>query len=185
MSSGCQKTDAVVVTRNQKPIISIYPTNVTLCAGGSVNLLLQTNSSTPTYHWNPTTNLSCNSCSNPVATPASSTSYCAWITDASGCPSDTVCSQINTAAPPPPQSCAVLYATVNGSGNGTKASPASLQGAINLAQCNNSIIKLGTGTYTLSNAITNITSYTTIEGGFDPITWIKTSAPGATTYLPK
>jgi len=179
--SGCQKTDAVLVTRNQKPIISIYPASVTLCAGGSVNLLVQTNSPTPTYHWNPTANLSCTNCPNPVATPPSSTTYCVWISDASGCPSDTVCSVINTAAPPPPQSCAVIYATVTGSGNGTKASPASLQGAINLAQCNNSSIKLGTGTYTLNNPITNITSYTTIEGGFDPITWIKTSAPGATT----
>jgi hypothetical protein len=63
---------------------------------------------------------------------------------------------------------------------GTKANPASLQGAINLAQCNNSIIRLGQGTYTLNNPITNITSYTTIEGGYDPVTWVKTSAPGAT-----
>jgi hypothetical protein len=39
---------------------------------------------------------------------------------------------------------------------------------------------LGQGTYTLNNPITNITSYTTIEGGYDPITWVKTSAPGAT-----
>jgi gliding motility-associated-like protein len=180
-ASGCQKTDAVVVTRNQAPSISIYPTNVTLCSGGSVNLLVQTNSPTPTYHWTPTTNLSCTSCPNPVATPTGSTTYCAWVTDASGCPGDTVCAIINTAAPPPPQSCAVIYATTTGTGNGTKASPASLQGAINMAQCNNSIIKLGTGTYTLSNPITNITSYTTIEGGFDPVTWIKTSTPGATT----
>ncbi len=180
-ASGCQKTDAVVVNRKQKPSISIYPTTATVCAGGSINLLVQTNSTTPTYHWNPTANLSCTNCANPVATPTSATTYCVNITDASGCPSDTVCSVINTAAPPPPQSCAVLYATVNGTGNGTKASPASLQGAINLAQCNNSIIKLGTGTYTLSNPITNITSYTTIEGGFDPVTWVKTSAPGATT----
>ncbi|HLP19933.1 MAG TPA: hypothetical protein VK174_06510, partial [Chitinophagales bacterium] len=180
-ASGCQKTDVVVVTRKQKPSISIYPASVTLCAGGSVNLLVQTNAVNPTYNWTPTANLSCTNCPNPVATPPNSTTYCVSINDASGCPSDTVCSQINTAAPPPPQSCAVIYATVNGNGDGSKANPASLLGAIALAQCNNSIIKLGTGTYTLSNPITSITSYTTLEGGFDPITWIKTSAPGATT----
>lgn len=180
-ASGCQKTDAVVVTRKPKPTISIYPTNVTVCSGGSISLLVQTNAVSPTYHWNPTANLSCTNCANPVATPTSATTYCVNLTDINGCPSDTVCSIINTAAPPPPQSCAVLYATVNGTGDGTKANPASLQGAINLAQCNNSIIKLGTGTYTLSNPITNITSYTTIEGGFDPVTWVKTSQPGATT----
>jgi gliding motility-associated-like protein len=180
-ASGCQKTDAVLVTRIPKPIISIFPTTATLCSGGSVNLLVQTNAVGPTYHWNPTTDLSCTTCPNPVATPSASTTYCVWVTLPSGCPSDTVCSVITTTAPPPPQSCAVIYATVNGNGNGTKANPASLQGAINLAQCNNSIIKLGTGTYTLSNPINNITSYTTLEGGFDPVTWIKTSAPGATT----
>lgn len=180
-ASGCRKTDAVLVTRNRKPIVSIFPTNATVCAGNSVNLLVQTNSTSPTYYWNPTANLSCTNCPNPIASPTASVNYCVWVSDASGCPSDTVCSIINTTAPPPPQSCAVLYATVNGNGNGTRANPASLQGAIALAQCNNSIIKLGTGTYTLSNPISNITSYTTLEGGFDPVTWVKTSAPGATT----
>lgn len=180
-ASGCQKTDAVLVTRVPKPNISIYPTNITLCAGGSVTLLAATTTPNPTYHWNPTTNLSCTNCSAPVASPTSSTQYCVYVTDANNCPSDTVCSQVNTAAPPPPQSCAVIYATVNGTGNGTKASPTNLQGAINLAQCNNAIIRLGQGTYTLNAPITNITSYTTIEGGYDPVTWYKTSAPGATT----
>ena len=180
-TDGCSKTDAVVVTRVPNPNISIFPNNITLCSGGSVNLLVGTTASTPIYHWTPTTGLSCTNCANPIATPLASTQYCVYITDAFNCPSPTVCSQINLAAPPPPQSCAVIYATTTGSGTGSKASPASLQGAINLAQCNNSIIKLGRGTYTLNNPITNITSYTTIEGGFDPITWIKTSLPGATT----
>jgi hypothetical protein len=179
-ASGCQKTDAVLVTRSPKPNISLYPSNVTLCSGGSVALLASTTTPNPTYHWNPTTDLSCTNCADPVASPSSSTQYCVYVTNAANCPSDTVCSQINTAAPPPPQSCAVIYATTTGNGNGTKANPASLQGAINLAQCNNSIIRLGQGTYTLNNPITNITSYTTIEGGYDPVTWVKTSAPGAT-----
>jgi gliding motility-associated-like protein len=180
-ASGCQKSDAVLVTRIPKPNISVYPTNVTLCAGASVTLLAASTTPNATYHWNPTTNLSCSNCASPVASPSSSTQYCVYVTDVNNCPSDTVCSQVNTAAPPPPQSCAVIYATVNGTGNGTKANPASLQGAINLAQCNNAIIRLGQGTYTLSSPITNITSYTTIEGGYDPVTWYKTSAPGATT----
>ncbi len=180
-ASGCQKTDAVLVTRVPNPNVSVYPTNITLCSGGSVNLLASTTAANPTYHWSPATGLSCTNCPNPIATPSASTNYCVYLTDASNCPSDTVCAQINTSAPPPPQSCAVLYATVNGTGNGTQASPASLQGAINLAQCNNSIIKLGQGTYTLDNPISNITSYTTLEGGYDPVTWVKTSAPGATT----
>ena len=178
---GCTKTDAVVVNRTPNPNISIFPGNITLCNGGSVSLIVGTTAVNPTYHWTPTAGLSCTNCGNPTATPLVSTQYCVYITDAFNCPSPTVCSQINLAAPPPPQSCAVIYATTTGNGVGTKASPASLQGAINLAQCNNSIIKLGAGTYTLSNPITNITSYTTIEGGFNPVTWIKTSAPGATT----
>lgn len=180
-ASGCQKSDAVLVTRIPQPNISIYPPNITLCAGGSVTLLAQSTTPNATYHWNPTNNLSCTNCAAPVASPSSSTNYCVWVTDVNNCPSDTVCSQVNTAAPPPPQSCAVIYATVNGTGNGTKTNPTNLQGAINMAQCNNSIIRLAQGTYILDNPISNITSYTTIEGGYDPVTWYKTSAPGATT----
>lgn len=182
-ASGCAKTDAVLVSRVGKPDISIFPPTITLCAGGSVTLLAATTVPNPTYNWNPTTNLSCTTCSSPVATPSSSTQYCVNVVDANGCPSDTVCSLVNTAAPPPAQSCVVIYATVNGTGNGTKASPTNLQGAIAMAQCNNSIIRLGQGTYTLNNPISNITSYTTIEGGYNPVTWYKSSAPGATTIF--
>lgn len=182
-ASGCAKTDAVLVTRVGKPDISIFPPTITLCAGGSVTLLAATTATNPTYSWNPTTNLSCSNCSSPVATPASSTQYCVNVVDGNGCPSDTVCSLVNTAAPPPAQSCVVIYATVNGTGNGTKASPTNLTGAIAMAQCNNSIIRLAQGTYTLDNPISNITSYTTIEGGYDPATWYKSSAPGATTIF--
>lgn len=181
-ASGCQKNDNVLVTRVPKPQISIYPTNITLCSGGTVNLLASTVTVNPTYHWNPTAGLSCSNCPDPVATPSGpSSTFCVFITDTNNCPSDTVCSVISSAAPPPPQSCQVIYGTVNGTGNGTITNPASLQGAISLAACNNALIKLGTGTYTIDNAISNITSYTTIEGGYDPVTWVKTSQPGATT----
>lgn len=180
-ANGCIKTDNVLVTRAPNPNISIFPTNITVCSSGSVALSVSTTAINPTYYWSPTTNLSCTNCSNPIASPTSSTQYCVSITDQYNCPSNQVCSQITFSPPPPPQACAVIYATTNGTGTGTQASPTNLAGAIALAQCNNALIKLGTGTYTIDNPITNITSYTTIEGGFNPATWVKTSQAGATT----
>jgi gliding motility-associated-like protein len=180
-ASGCQKTDNVLITRVSAPTISIFPTSATLCAGGSINLLVSSNAIGPTYNWTPSSNLSCTNCFDPIASPTSSTNYCVYITDQYNCPTPTVCSNISTANPPPAQSCVIIYVTPTGTGNGTQASPTNFTNALSMAQCNNSIIKLATGTYSFDNPITGITGYTTIEGGFDAVTWAKTSAPGATT----
>ena len=143
-ANGCARTGSCLVTVDPKPVVSIYPTNISVCAASPVNLVASTTAANPTYYWNPTTNLSCTNCPNPVATPSANTQYCVSITDGHNCPSNTVCSQINFSSPPPPQSCAVIYATTNGTGNGTQANPTSLTGAIAMAQCNNGIIKLVT-----------------------------------------
>ena len=180
-ADGCSKSDAVVVNVIYKPDISIFPANSTLCSGGSVSLLASTAAANPTYHWIPTTNLSCTTCPNPIATPSTSATYCVYVTIGGTCPSDTVCSVINSAAPPPAQSCVVIYATTNGNGVGTPASPTNLSNALDMARCNNSIIKLGTGTYFTDTVITSMSSYVTLEGGYNPVTWVKTSLPGATT----
>src|SRR5690606_34309307 len=63
-------------------------TDTTICPGGNANLgalVAGTGSGTITYSWSPTTNLSCTTCPNPVATPASTTTYTLTITDGLGC----------------------------------------------------------------------------------------------------
>ena len=178
-TDGCVKTDQVVVTRNKKPTITVYPAQATICAGGSIQLTATSNASR--FKWSPSAGLSCDTCAITVASPTSTTTYLVSALDVNNCPSDTIPVLINSSPPPPPQACAVIYATVSGTGDGTQANPTNLKGAIAKAQCNNSLIKLAQGNYILDSAIYNITSYTTIEGGFNPSTWAKTSTPGLTT----
>jgi gliding motility-associated-like protein len=52
-----------------------------------------------------------------------------------------------------------------------------------MAQCNNVVIKMTQGTYTLNAPITNLTSFITLEGGFDPTFTTKSSLAGATTIF--
>lgn len=62
--------------------------DTTLCPGGSANLgalISGTGSGTLTYSWSPTTNLTCTSCANPVATPGSTTTYTLTVTDDNSC----------------------------------------------------------------------------------------------------
>ncbi|MEN2993661.1 MAG: hypothetical protein ABDH91_08950 [Bacteroidia bacterium] len=79
-----------------------------------------------------------------------------------------------------------IYVTPNGDpgGAGAKANPTTLQAALTRAACSNTIIKMATGTYTISSPITGITSNITLEGGFDAANnWRKTSQAGATRIL--
>ncbi|MBS1624715.1 MAG: gliding motility-associated C-terminal domain-containing protein [Bacteroidetes bacterium] len=180
-TNGCQLTDQVVVTRDNPPAVSAFPVNSTICSNADSIQLTAFASGNVTYTWSPVAGLSCSACPNPKASPPATTTYTVVAVDAAHCPSAPFTVTVNLAPPPPVQSCSVIYATTTGTGNGSQASPASLAGAIALAQCNNALIKLGTGTYNIDNPISTISSYTTIEGGFDPVTWVKTSTAGATT----
>ncbi len=77
------------------------------------------------------------------------------------------------------QQCSVIYVTPTGASSGaagTRANPASLLYAISLATGPENKIWMATGTYTVTTEI-QIPNNTTIEGGFDGTTWIKSSAP--------
>ena len=184
-SNGCSLTDQVIVYRDIAPTVSAFPLLTTLCStSDTVQLSAFSNDPTATFTWSPAAGLTCTSCTNPKASPTATTTYTLIATDSAGCPSTPVSVTVALAPPPPTQSCAVIYASPTGNGNGTQNSPASLQAAIDSAACNNALIKMAIGTYTIDNPITNITSYTTLEGGFDPANdWRKTSQPGATTIF--
>lgn len=179
-SNGCQLTDQVVVSRDVPPSISAFPVTSTICSSSDSIQISAFASGNVTYSWTPTAGLSCTTCANPKASPPATTSYQVVAIDAAGCPGTPFTVTVNLSPPPPVQSCSVIYATTNGTGGGSQSSPASLATALSLAQCNNAVIKLAQGTYNIDNPITNITSYTTIEGGWDPVTWVKSSTPGLT-----
>lgn len=80
-ANGCSNIDSIK--------ISIFPTvpvnagpDRSVCPGDTVHLKA---SGAVTYSWTPATGLSCTNCANPVANPASTTSYVVTGTNAIGC----------------------------------------------------------------------------------------------------
>ncbi|TND00892.1 MAG: PKD domain-containing protein, partial [Bacteroidetes bacterium] len=79
--NGCQDTDAVVVTVNALPAVTAGP-DQSMCPTGNVPLNV---TGAQSYVWSPASGLTCTNCSNPVATPAVTTTYYVTGTDSNGC----------------------------------------------------------------------------------------------------
>ena len=76
------------------------------------------------------------------------------------------------------QQCNVIYVTPNGASAGaagTRANPASLTYGLSLANGVDNLIWMAAGNYPLSSPL-QLVSNVTLEGGFDPVTWIKSNA---------
>ncbi|MBN8672125.1 MAG: gliding motility-associated C-terminal domain-containing protein [Chitinophagales bacterium] len=80
-ANGCSDTDFVNVTVNPLPNVAV--TGITTICAGSNTILVA--SGATSYVWTPAGSLSCSTCSNPVASPAATTSYVVTGTDANGC----------------------------------------------------------------------------------------------------
>ena len=189
-SDGCSSSDNVRVTIQPDPVANISVNSVNVCAGGSVQIVGNSNTTGMNFQWFDPSMVSLGtgtvsgttSTINIVAPSTSGTyNYTMRVTNpTSGCVSQDVVSLI-VGSPPALQSCTNIYVSPTGTGIGTQASPANLANAINFAACQNAVLKLAIGTYTINNPL-YLSSYLTIEGGFDPAnSWTKTSQPGATT----
>ncbi|MBS1772852.1 MAG: PKD domain-containing protein [Bacteroidetes bacterium] len=80
-ANGCVNTATVTVTVNAKPNVTASA-NTAICFGSSTTL---TGYGASTYVWTPATGLSCTSCTSPVASPSTTTTYIVTGTDANGC----------------------------------------------------------------------------------------------------
>lgn len=190
-TDGCSSTDNVQVTVAADPLATIFPTTINACASSTVLLSGSTNVTGMNYQWFNASMVSLGSGTAAgtsftlsITTPATPGSYIYTLrvtNPVTGCSSDATMTVV-VGSPPALASCVNIYATPTGSAAnpGTQASPTSLQNALAMAQCNNAVIKLAIGTYTI-NAPLYLGSYLTLEGGFDPTTWVKTSLAGATT----
>jgi gliding motility-associated-like protein len=111
-NGGC--TTSTVITVN--PIIKTFTISpdVTILQGSSTAITV---SSGYTYTWNPTTNLSCTNCANPIANPSVTTIYCVDASD--GVCSYTNCVIVNVEIPciPPKILSAPNAFSPNGDGN--------------------------------------------------------------------
>ncbi len=178
---GCSGSDDVRVTVNPTPTVSVFPAAATICTGGAITLTASGSAGVASYTWNPG-NLSG---SSVIVSPSATTTYTVTAFDATGCPSLPATSVITLNPPPAAPVCNNIYVTTVGGGTGlSPSSPTTLLNALTIGACNSVNIKMAIGTYQIDNAITNFTSYMTIEGGFDPgNSWRKTSLAGATTIL--
>jgi len=89
LAGGCTGTGQIIATVYPLPVLIL--TNDTSIAKDSTVQLEASGASS--YLWSPAENLSCTTCSNPIASPNSSISYCVIGTNTSGC-SDTACVKI-------------------------------------------------------------------------------------------
>ncbi len=82
--SGCSNTGIASVGITPKPNVSALPPS-TICFGQTTANISAVTSSIVTYLWSPSTGLSCTTCPNPIANPASTNTYTVLVTDGNGC----------------------------------------------------------------------------------------------------
>jgi gliding motility-associated-like protein len=81
---ACTDTAVRLITVLPRPQLAVSGAG-NLCSGATTNLMA---SGAATYRWSPATGLSCTTCSNPTATPTTTTTYTVIGTNLEGC-SDT------------------------------------------------------------------------------------------------
>lgn len=176
---GCDLTDLVPVFVLQNPVIDVTPSYAFTCSGQPTDLTAS-GPNIASYTWNPGGLTG----ANVSVSPSTTTTYTVTAVDNSGCSS--TANAVVTIAAPTNNVCNVLYVTPTGSstGIGSKADPMDLETAMEVGACTGTIIKMAVGDYVTDSTINKITSYLTLEGGFDPaINWDKVSTAGATRIL--
>lgn len=178
---GCNLTAQTGVIVLQRPNVVVNPSNAFNCSGQANDLTaVVSGSPIANYTWTP------GGQTTPSVTvfPTTSTTYSVTATDIFGC-SSTASSSVTIAAPTG-NVCNVLYVTPTGSpsGIGSKNDPMDLETALEVGACNGTVVKMAVGDYITDTVINKITSYITLEGGFDPaINWDKISTAGASRIL--
>lgn len=176
---GCDLTDVVIVEVAPDPVISITPLNPFNCANQN-NTLSASATNAASYLWAP------GGFTTPTinVTPSATTTYTVTVTSPFGCESQ-ASTTINIAQPTG-NVCNVLYVTPSGlpSASGTRNDPMDLETAMTVGACNGTVIKMAIGDYVTDSTINRVTSYLTLEGGFDNnVNWEKVSTVGATRIL--
>lgn len=74
INRGCRDTASITLNVITPPTITVTPADTSICPGQSVQLLAE-GYEDYTFSWNPEDGLSCTDCPDPIATPASTTTY--------------------------------------------------------------------------------------------------------------
>ncbi|EJF53070.1 hypothetical protein SapgrDRAFT_1353 [Saprospira grandis DSM 2844] len=186
-SDGCTTSDFVVVNVQDDPMVAVTPNGVNACSGSLVTLVGAADRASYTFEWFDPTGASMGSGSVTGAQSSiditlpnvtdSTICYDVVVSDpVTGC---TTTEQACLVIGPPrgPVECINIYVspTASATGAGTQFDPTTIETAIARSSCNNTVIKMAQGVYNIDTTL-NITSFLTIEGGFDPTNlWEKTS----------
>jgi gliding motility-associated-like protein len=82
--NGCIVTESYTVPQVNTFSFDVLPSSATISIGESIQL---TANGATSYSWSPSSSLSCNDCSAPIANPTSTTTYTVTGTDENGCTS--------------------------------------------------------------------------------------------------
>ena len=82
--NGCIVTESYTVPQVNTFSFDVLPSSATISFGESIQL---TANGATSYSWSPSSSLSCNDCSAPIANPTSTTTYTVTVTDENGCTS--------------------------------------------------------------------------------------------------
>ena len=182
----CQAVATQTITVGVVPTVVVTPAVITLCSAiGSVNLeAISTRCGIDCeYVWS-------NGATGPIV-PVSESDligaedgqriYTVTVTNSYGC-SAAASSIVRYETNPDIADCNIFYVSVTGDPESqglTPTTPTTIEHAINLASCTNSIIRMETGTYNIDKAL-HLASNLTLEGGFFDEFRQKTSLAGAT-----
>ena len=183
---NCTGTATQIISIGAAPVASVTPMNLTLCSSTTpITATATINGNVCTdcdFSWTGSATQTDLNTSSSVIASADTGTYTVNVSSSIGCPGISVTTVISGPLSPPVPSCNVIYVEPSGVGTGfTRNSPTNLLNALNLAQCNSVVIKMTTGNYVISDQITTLTSFVTLEGGYDASYNTKSSLAGATT----
>lgn len=86
-ANGCTATGSYTIVPTGSLDVDVTPVSSTILAGETVGLTATTTPAVPgaTYSWNPSTDLTCDDCANPTASPDETTIYTVTVTSPDGC----------------------------------------------------------------------------------------------------
>jgi hypothetical protein len=177
---GCSSTVSQVITVGLPPVVYVTPANASLCSGTTNLVASATMGGSPcvscNYTWSGSSTQVDNAVASSTITGAGSGSYSVTVSSNNGCTGNTAVGNVSIVSPLALPSCNIVYASPAGGGSGLiPTSPIDIQTALTLAACNSVVIKMQIGDYTINNPL-NISSFVTLEGGYDVGFTTKTSA---------
>ena len=185
---GCSRSASQSIAISQPPIVSVNPANASLCSGTTSIVATAMSNGAPcttcNYTWTGAASQVDNNVSSSTISGAGAGTYSVTVSSGSGCIGNTAVSNVSILSPSAPPSCDVIYVTTSGGGTGlTKSSPTTIQNALTMAACNAITIKMAVGDYSLTAPL-NVSSYVTMEGGYNSTFTLKTSSTGTTGAFP-